>query len=282
MGPDEDLSRMSPRLPHLKIMIRGAGEMATGTACRLYGSGFHRILMTEIEQPVAIRRCVCFSEAVYDGTSTVEGFRAVAISSLDQVEEAWNGHSIAVIVDPQNNTASTFKPDILIDAILAKKNLGTSLRNAPLVIGLGPGFCAGRDVHFAVETNRGHDLGRLIDQGMTEPDTGTPGNIAGEAEHRVIRAPSDGILEADCVIGTPVIRGQAIGRVGNDEVLAGLSGVLRGLIRPGIGVHRGLKIGDVDPRAIQAYCTTISDKARAIGGSVLEAILRRFNRGSES
>lgn len=251
--------------------------MATGTACRLYRSGFSKILMTDISRPLAIRRLVCFSEAVYNGTSTVEGLRAVAVSTIDQVRAAWNDHAIPVIADPQNSSVDLFKPDVVIDAILAKKNLGTTIRDASLVIGLGPGFCAGSDVHFVVETNRGHNLGRLIDDGVPEPDTGTPGDIGGQTSNRVIRAPSDGVFESDYSIGTQVKQGQIVGRVGDDDVSVGLSGVLRGLIRPGIEVQRGLKIGDVDPRGIPAYCTTISEKARAIGGTVLEAILMRFN-----
>jgi xanthine dehydrogenase accessory factor len=268
---------MKPDLPHLRILIRGAGEMATGTGFRLHRSGFTRILMTEIAEPLAIRRLVCFSEAVYEGSCSVEGLRAVAISRFDEAQAAWDNRSIPVIVDPSNACLDAFKPDVVVDAILAKKNLGTSINDAPLVIGFGPGFCANCDVHFVVETNRGHNLGRLIQEGMSEPDTGTPGVVGGESAKRVVRSPADGTLSTTYRIGTMVERGEVIGKVDGAEVTASLSGVLRGLIRPGIRVERGLKIGDVDPRGNPEYCSTISEKARAIGGTVLEAILMRNN-----
>jgi len=251
--------------------------MATGTAFRLHRSGFFRILMTEISAPLAIRRLVCFSEAVYEGACAVEGLQAIAVKTADKVRHVWDRGAIPVIVDPDNTSLVTFKPDVVVDAILAKKNLGTAMEDAPLVIGLGPGFCAGCDVHFAVETNRGHNLGRLIEEGIPEPDTRTPGEVGGQTATRVIRAPSDGIFVSDCRIGDMVERGQAIGHVGHDDVSVSLAGVLRGLIRPGTQVESGLKIGDVDPRGKPAYCSTISEKARAIGGTVLEAILMRYN-----
>ena len=169
------------------------------------------------------------------------------------------------------------QPDVVIDAILAKKNLGTHKNEAPLVIGLGPGFVAKQDVHMVIETNRGHNLGRIITSGSAEPDTGIPGSINGYTEERVLRAPCDGEFNARRSIGDSVKRGDAIGTVAQEPVVAKIDGVIRGLIRSSANVNRGLKIGDIDPRGRVDYCATISEKARAIGGSVLEAILRVYN-----
>jgi xanthine dehydrogenase accessory factor len=269
---------MPNKLSDLKIVIRGAGEMATGTACRLHRSGFYKILMTESARPLAVRRLVSFCEAIYEGTTTVEGVQAVAITTPDQAVGLWGERLIPVLVDPKNSSSCVIKPDVMIDAILAKTNLGTNITDAPLVIGLGPGFCAGRDVHYVIETNRGHNLSRLISEGEAEPDTGVPGNIGGFTADRVLRAPADGVFESDCQIGALVKKGQTIGHVAGEPVTAGVGGVLRGLIRPATPVKRGLKIGDVDPRQDPSFCNTISEKARAIGGTVLEAILERFNQ----
>ncbi|MBI4962240.1 MAG: EF2563 family selenium-dependent molybdenum hydroxylase system protein [Desulfomonile tiedjei] len=269
---------MPNNLFDLKIMIRGAGEMATGTACRLHRSGFYKILMTEVAQPLAVRRLVSFCDAVYQGTTTVEGVQAVAISTPDQAVGLWNERLVPVLVDPKNNSRTAIKPDIIVDAILAKRNLGTGIGDATLVIGLGPGFCAGRDVHCVIETNRGHNLARPILDGEADPDTGIPGDIGGATTARVLRAPADGVFESDLEIGAFVKKGQTIGHVSGKRVTAGVGGVLRGLIRSSTPVNKGLKIGDVDPRENVQYCSTISEKARAIGGSVLEAILARFNQ----
>jgi xanthine dehydrogenase accessory factor len=269
---------MPQKLSDLKIIIRGAGEMATGTACRLFSSGFHKLVMTEIARPLAVRRTVSFSEALYEGTAAVEGIQAVKINSPDQVVELWREKMIPIIVDPVNASKNIYKPDLVVDAILAKRNLGTTMTDAALVIGLGPGFCAGNDVHCVVETNRGHDLGRLIWEGPSTSDTGIPGDILGQTISRVIRAPQDGAFESRLVIGTLVEAGQVVGDVNGEPVKAGLAGTLRGIIRSGIPVTRGLKIGDVDPRSNPGYCYTISEKARAIAGSVLEALMMRFNR----
>ncbi len=268
---------ISQALSEMKIIVRGAGDMATGTACRLYRSGFHKLLMTEVERPLAVRRLVSFCEAVYSRSWTVEGITAVRIDSPAEVFDVWRQGSIPVIVDPSNRSKDFLKPDVIVDAILAKRNVGTKITDAPLVIGLGPGFTAGEDVHCVVETNRGHDLGRLILQGPAMPDTGIPGEIGGHSVRRVIRAPSDGVFQSELEIGAAVIEGQVIGHVHGAPVTAGLNGVLRGLIRPGLEVFYGWKIGDVDPRGAAANCSTISEKARAIGGTVLEAILMRFN-----
>ncbi len=264
-------------LSDLKILIRGAGEMATGCACRLYSSGFFRILMTEIEKPLAVRRAVSFCEAVYEKSWTVEKVRAELVNHVEEAHELWERKSIPVLIDPPVCCLNALQPDILIDAILAKKNLGTSIDSASLVITLGPGFLAGKDAHYIVETARGHQLGRLISSGYSLPNTGIPGDIAGHTALRVLRAPVEGIFLSELSIGMPVIEGQTIGQVSDEPVKALLNGVLRGLIRPGTSVTPNLKIGDIDPRGDPSYCVTISEKARAIGGTVIEAILRTYN-----
>jgi xanthine dehydrogenase accessory factor len=268
---------MPSSLSGLKIMIRGAGEMATGTACRLYRAGFRKLLMTDIDRPLAVRRLVSFSEALHEGSWSVEGVEAKAIQALDQVATLWQEERIPIIVDPSAASKAAFKPDVLVDAILAKKNLGTTATDAPLVIAFGPGFYAGRDAHCVIETNRGHNLGRLIFQGEAEPDTGNPGVIQGHSTLRVLRSPADGIFESAQRIGTLVEKEELIGHVAGQPVSASLNGVIRGLIRPGTPVSQHLKIGDIDPRGNPSYCNTISEKARAIGGAALEAILMRFN-----
>ncbi len=264
-------------LGHLTILVRGAGEMATGIAWRLYRSGFRKLLMTEIAQPLAVRRSVCFSEAVWAGEHAVEGITARRIDALVKAETAWQDAAIPVLVDADCRTAPILKPDVLVDAILAKRNLGTHIDDAPLVIGLGPGFRAGFDVHCVVETNRGHHLGRVLTEGSAAPDTGIPGEIGGHTVRRVLRAPTGGLFAARLAIGETVIEGDLVGDVAGQAVHAILAGVLRGLIRSGTQVTSGLKIGDIDPRGDPSYCLTISEKARAIAGAVLEAILMKYN-----
>jgi xanthine dehydrogenase accessory factor len=268
---------MPLRLSDLKILIRGAGDIATGVACRLHGSGFFRILMTEIEKPLAVRRTVSFCEAVYEKSCAVEGVGAELIYEAQDVHRLWGKRLVAVLVDPTVSSRFIVQPDILIDAILAKKNEGTAITDASLVIALGPGFCAGRDVHYVVETNRGHNLGRLISEGYAAPDTGIPGEVLGHSVRRVLRSPADGIFQSALAIGAHVTEGQVIGDIAGQPVRAALTGVLRGLIRPGSPAPLNLKIGDIDPRDDPSYCSTISEKARAIGGAVLEAMLRKCN-----
>lgn len=269
---------MSPsNLAGLTITIRGAGDLASGVACRLYRSGFHRLLMTDVEAPLTVRRLVSFSEAIHEGTWTVEGTTARRISGASETAALWSQGVIPVLVDPNHETREVVRPDVIVDAILAKKNLGTTISDASLVIGIGPGFSAGKDVHAVVETKRGHDLGRVILDGPPEPDTGVPGEIGGHTFRRILRAPADGIFEANARIADKVVEDEVLGKVADTPVRATLSGVLRGLIRHGTPVSAGLKIGDIDPRNDPSYCFTISDKARAIGGAVLEAILMKFN-----
>jgi xanthine dehydrogenase accessory factor len=251
--------------------------MASAVAWRLHMANLHRILMLETPNPLAVRREVSFCEAVHDGEKEVEGVKAVFTDGIDAIKACWPGKSIAVTADPHWRSLAKIKPNVVVDAILAKKNLGTKMSEAELVIGLGPGFSAGDDVHLVVETNRGHNLGRIIASGAAEPNTGIPGSIQGYAVERVLRAPISGIFEAQKHIGDSVKKDEILGLVADAKVGAGIDGVIRGLIRSGSNVTRGLKLGDIDPRGEESYCSTISDKARAISGSVLEAILRSFH-----
>jgi xanthine dehydrogenase accessory factor len=269
--------RLHSSLTDLKILIRGAGEQASGIAHRLFRSHL-RVAMTEIEEPMAVRRAVSFCEAVWDGICTVEGVVGRRVDAPGRFDEVIESGDIPVLADPQLACLGSWRPDVLIDATLAKRNLGIHRDMAPLVVGFGPGFTAGEDVDVVVETNRGHDLGRLIFEGSAEPNTGIPGNTAGYTLERVLRAPCDGKFETLVDLAQPVAAGQVVARVAGAEIRAQISGVVRGLLRPGLQVSRGLKAGDVDPRADRNMCFTISEKARALGGSALEAILQRYNR----
>ncbi|MFB3887239.1 MAG: selenium-dependent molybdenum cofactor biosynthesis protein YqeB [Thermodesulfobacteriota bacterium] len=260
------------------ILIRGAGEMASGVAHRLHRSHF-KICMIEISHPVAVRREVSFCEAVYQGEKEVEGTQAKFISRQEGIPSVWKEGKIPLLVDPDLKKTSHFlKPDVLIDAIMAKKNLGTQISDAPLVIGLGPGFTAGKDVHLVIETNRGHHLGKVILKGAAEPDTGIPGDIGGYTVERVLRTMKKGTFHPHKAIGERVNKGSVVAVVDDYPVIAGISGVLRGILREGTAVKKGMKVGDIDPRGKKESCFTVSDKARAIGGGVLEAILYWFNR----
>ena len=260
------------------VLVRGAGDLATGTILRLHNCGF-RVLAVECARPSAIRRRAAFCEAVFDGTATVEGVTARLIDRIEQADAVWNAGEIPLIVDEIASCAAACAPAVLVDAILAKRNLGTTRDMAPITIGLGPGFTAGGDVDAVVETMRGHRLGRVIYEGAALPNTGVPGPIAGFAAERVIHAPASGAMTfvrspEPVDIGSIVQKGQTIGFVGGVPVTATLDGVLRGLIREGYPVTEGLKIADIDPRAQEVQnCTTVSDKARAIAGGVLEAML---------
>ena len=260
------------------VLIRGAGEMASGVAHRLHRSHFN-VCMLEIPHPIAVRREVSFCEAIYEGEKEVEGVRSKFISGPEEIHSVWQEEKIPVLVDPDGEKTRRFiKPDVLIDAIMAKKNLGAHIKKAPLVIGLGPGFCAEKDVHIVIETNRGHDLGRLILKGTAEPDTGIPGNIGGYTVERVLRTMKRGVFHPQKGIGDRVNKGLVVAVVDDFPVMAKISGIVRGLIREGVEVKKGMKVGDIDPRGKRESCFTISDKARAIGGGVLEAILYWFNK----
>ncbi|MBI4864659.1 MAG: EF2563 family selenium-dependent molybdenum hydroxylase system protein [Candidatus Riflebacteria bacterium] len=251
------------------VLIRGAGDLASGTAHRLFRCGF-RVVMTEVAEPLAVRRSVAFATAVYEGTATVCGVTARVAES---VPATFDGGWIPVLVDPEASCRRTLSPPVLVDARLLKKGIETRLADAPLVIGLGPGFTAGVHAHAVIETNRGHDLGRIVTEGEAEPDTGIPGDIDGVTWQRFLRAPTDGVFESDRRIGDAVAAGDRVGSVQGAPVVAAVSGILRGLLRPGLRVPAGMKLGDVDPRARREHCFTLSDKARTVSGAVLEAIL---------
>ncbi len=256
---------------NLLLVIKGAGDLATGVAHRLFRSGF-AVVMTELPQPTVIRRPVAFAAAVFDGRTTVEGVTAVRTELEDAAAVTGQG-LVAVVVDPRGEAVRAIKPWAVIDAILAKRNTGTSMSDAPVVVGLGPGFAAGRDVGYVVETARGHYLGRVIEQGEALPDTGVPGLIGGYGSERLLRSPAGGAFRAARAIGDTVAAGEAVGHVAGLPVTAAIGGILRGLIHDGLAVAAGQKIGDIDPRGRSEYCFTISDKARAVGGGVLEALL---------
>ena len=256
----------------IKVVLKGGGDLGTGVAHRLHRAGM-KIIITELAKPLVIRRTVAFASAIYSGVVEVEGVRASKVDSLEEALAAHERGEIPVLIDPQAQVVAQWEPDVVVDAIMAKRNTGTKITDAPLVIGLGPGFEAGLDVQAVVETARGHNLGRVILAGRAEPDTGLPGEVAGYTVQRVVRAPSSGTFQAVRQIGDRVEAGAIVGYVGSQPVRAAIGGVLRGLIADGVEVVEGMKLGDVDPRGVVEYCFTISDKARAIGGGVLEAIL---------
>jgi len=254
------------------IAIRGAGEMATGIAHRLFASGFRRIVMSEIAAPVSVRRKVAFCEAVYEKDAMVEGVRAELLTDLSGLPALWDREVIPVLIDEIGSLIRTLNPRVLVDAVMAKRRKEPIAGMAPLVIGVGPGFRAPDEVDAVVESNRGHNLGRVIYGGEAEPYTGTPGEMAGHTRERVLRSPHAGMVRTVKTIGDAVRIGDIILYVDETPVKAGIDGVLRGLIRP-IKVPEGEKVGDIDPRGKRDYCFTISEKARAIGGGVLEAIM---------
>jgi xanthine dehydrogenase accessory factor len=262
---------------NIVVGVKGGGDLASGVTWRLHECGF-KVFITEIERPLAVRRKVAFCEAVHDGQALVEGVEALLIQKAEDVHQVWEQEKIPLLVDPSCECRKLIRPDVLVDAILAKKNLGTSIDDAPLVIALGPGFQVGKDAHFVVETNRGHNLARLLTSGSAEPNTGIPGPVLGITADRVLRAPADGEWQSEKEIGKKVRKGELIGSVAGVAVKAQIDGVIRGMIRPGMAVTGGLKIGDIDPRGNEQFCFTISEKARAMGGAVLEGILRVYGR----
>ena len=273
------------------IICRGGGDLATGIVHRLFRAGFP-VLVLETDSPAAIRRQVSFSEAVYDRMATVEGVTAERIASADRasVDHVLEAGRVPLLVDPEGNSIAQLKPDIVVDAIIAKKNLGTAKEMAPLVIGVGPGFTAGEDVDLVVESMRGHNLARIFTTGSALPNTGIPGNIGGFTKERVLHAAADGYMKNIRQIGDIVEKGEEIARIYEKmtedgtfsgsyvSVEASISGIIRGLIREGYHFQKGFKIADIDPRESElANCFTISDKARSIGGSVLEAVCGYVN-----
>ena len=254
------------------VLIRGAGDLASGIALRLHHARM-QVVMTDLAKPTAIRRTVCFSQAILYGKMQVEDVTAEFAESIEKVPEILKRGNIPVLADPEAKCISVLKPDAVVDAILAKRNLGTKITDAPCVIGVGPGFTAGLDCHACVETMRGHTLGRMITTGSPLPNTNIPGLIGGFAGERVLRAPGDGIFRQVLQIGDMVKQGDIAGTVNGEPMYCTRDGVLRGLLADGTPVHKGMKSGDVDPRAEKSYCYLVSDKALSIGGGVLEAIL---------
>ena len=258
------------------IVVRGGGDLATGTIHRLWSAGF-RVLVLETAHPAAIRRQVSLCEAVYEGRATVEGLTAVLIRDVSEMEKVWAEGCVPMLVDPKGECLEKVKPAVLVDAIIAKRNLGTSRDMAPATIALGPGFVAGEDVDVVIETSRGHKLGRVIKEGSAKPNTGIPGIIGGYGRERVIHSPAKGILHNIRAIGDIVAQGEDIAWVETDGdkvlVKATIPGIIRGLIRDGYPVTEGFKIADIDPREAELEnCWLISDKARCIAGSVLEQV----------
>lgn len=255
------------------VVVRGAGDIATGTICRLHRCGF-KLLVLETNNPTAIRRTVALSEAVYAQRQTVEGVTAERIENIEECDGLWTRARVPLLVDPGASCLSQIKPIALIDAILAKKNCGTTKDMAAITVGLGPGFCGGKDVHAVIETARGHQLGRTIYSGNPLDNTGIPGMIGGYAKERVLYAPATGTFEVVQDIGSRVTKGDLVARIGKAELVAPITGLVRGMIRNHTTVTEGFKIGDIDPRIDEEKnCYTISDKARCISGGVLEALL---------
>ena len=265
----------------MKVVIRGGGDLATGVAEVLYQSGF-KILILDIEKPSSIRRSVCFSEAIYDGVTKVENIICKKVENENEIEKCWNEKIIPIMVDEKGEIIKKIKPDVVVDSIIAKKNLGTTRDMAPITIALGDGFEAGKDVDIVIETMRGHNLGRIITSGRAMKNTGIPGEIKGVSKDRVIYSLANGIFSSVKKIGDTVQKDEIIGYVGDVEIRGKISGVLRGIIREGYEVTENMKIGDIDPRIEEKNnCFTISDKARSLGGAVLKSIMFRLKEERE-
>ncbi len=258
----------------LRILVRGGGDLASGVVYRLHQSGW-QVVITEIDQPLVVRRKVAFAEAVYQELTEVEGVSACRVENLAEIESVLAKGQIPVLVDAQAESRHYFHPEVLIDGRTLKRSSELGMEAAAFVIGLGPGFDAGKNCHAAIETRRGHHLGRVLWTGGTEPDTGVPDMVGRHGEERVLRAPCAGILESRVQIGEILEAGQAVARVGEKTVSAPFKGVVRGILHAGLAVTAGMKIGDLDPRCDPSLCYLVSDKALAVAGGVLEAILSR-------
>lgn len=261
------------------ILMRGGGDLATGAAVRCVRAGFP-LVITELPQPLVVRRTVALASAVLDGEITVEGVRAARVESVEVARELAGAGTVPVIVDPDGTSIAALTPAVVIDARMAKRNIDTAIDDAPLVIALGPGFTAGTDCDAVIETNRGHFLGRVYWEGAAEPNTGTPGIVEGYGAERVLRAPVAGTVVPFRDIGDMLEQDELVASVDDRAVRAPFPGVLRGIVAEGTKVPAGLKIGDVDPRGDREHCFTVSDKSLAIGGGVLEALLTWKNRST--
>ncbi len=267
---------MSTALTKLVVLIRGGGEVASAVAHRLARAHF-RVCMTEVPQPQAVSRGVTFSEAIYDGKKEIEGVVAKHITSIPGITKAWQEGEIPIIIDLEASIKNTLNPDILVDAIMAKRNLGTRITDAPLVIGMGPGFEAGKDVHMVVETNNSKNLGKVILKGKAEKDTGVPIAIEGLTFERVLHAPKNGLFLTDKKIGDLVAVGEVIASVAGQPIKAEIGGIVRALMRNRVTVMKGTKLGEIDPTGSKKACYTIRPKMSTIADGVLEAILMRYN-----
>ncbi len=264
------------KLNGLVVMIKGSGEVASAIAHKLFRCHF-QICLTELPRPLAISRGATFSDAVYDGEKEVEGVVAKRIDSFAEITSTWRENKIPILVDPEASVNNWLHPEILIDAIMAKRNLGTNITDAQLVIGVGPGFKAGRDAHMVVETNNSENLGKVILDGTAEEDTGIPIAIGGLTTGRVLHSPEDGLFVAEKQIADKVTTGEVIASVSGYPVKAEVGGVVRALLRNNIEVRRGLKVGEIDPSGSIKACFSMRAKMRTIAGGVLEAILMHFN-----
>lgn len=265
--------------PHTLILMRGGGDLATGAAVRLVRAGFP-LVVTELAQPLVVRRTVALAAAVLEAEITVEGVQARRTESVAGARDLTRRGIVPVLVDPEGTSIRLCRPTVVVDARMAKRNIDTRRDDAPLVVALGPGFTAGEDCDAVVETNRGHFLGRVYWDGAAEPNTGTPGIVKGYGAERVLRAPVAGAVRTRRSIGDAVEEGQIVATVAGEPVRAPFPGVLRGIVAPGTEVPAGLKIGDVDPRGNREHCFTVSDKSLAVGGGVLEAVLTWLNESS--
>lgn len=258
------------------VVVKGAGDIASGVIHKLHKSGFS-VIALEVENPTAIRRNVCFSEAIYEDKMIVEGVEAVLCKDLDEIEQVLDSSKVAIVIDPAASIINELKPLVVIDAILAKKNIGLNINDAPIVIGIGPGFEAGIDCHSVIESSRGHNLGRVIYKGYAKSNTGIPGTVGGYTYERVLRAPESGYITTNHDIGDIVTSKDTIAYINGTTIKFEIDGLIRGLIRNNSYVVKGMKIGDIDARVSEIEnCNTISDKARCIAGGVLEAILNLY------
>jgi xanthine dehydrogenase accessory factor len=270
-----------PASRHVLVAVKGAGDLATGVIHRLKRAGF-AVMATELPHPTVLRRTIAFAEAVILGQVTVEGITAQHAHSIENTRLVLENGFVPILVDPEGIAFKLMQPDVLVEATLSKYNSGITVNDAPIVIALGPGYEAGKDAHAVIETNRGHNLGRVYLEGFAEPNTGVPGTIGGYAGERLLRAPSAGRLYGVRHIGDQIHEGEIVAIIKSGAatapITAAITGILRGLVRDDLLVSAGMKVGDIDPRAIREHCFTISDKSRAIGGGVLEAILYFMNK----
>lgn len=254
------------------VIIRGGGDLGTGVAYKLFNSNFN-IVILEIANPITVRRKVAFSEAVYERKVTIEGVEAILVHEVHEIYNNIKHKKISVMIDEEAKIVNKLKPIALVDAIVAKKNFGTNRSLAPITIALGPGFVAGVDVDVVIETHRGENLGKIIYKGTTSANTGQPASVMGFKRERVLWAPVSGNIAVIKNIGQIVEKEEAVAEINGVEIKSKIAGFLRGMVRSGIYLREGLKVGDIDPRVDRLdLCYKLSDKACKLGESVLDAI----------